>query len=433
MNSPRPSSARLLYTLSVLLGINTLNFFDRQILGAVAEGIKKDWDLSDGRLGALGTAFILLYAVIGLPLGRWADVGQRSKLLAGGVALWSLMTAASGFAWNFWSLFTLRLGVGVGEASCAPAANSLLGDLFPLRSRSRAVAVFMLGLPLGLALSFIISGQVADQWGWRAAFWVAGVPGLLLALLALALPDPARGEVDLRPAGAEWSPGRAVRHVLSIPTMWWIILSGALHNFNMYAVGQFLSSFLQRFHGLTQTGAGWISGLIYGCGGLGILLGGWACDRAVQRHIRGRLVVATAALLLFVPSTLIALRQPAGNYWGFALWFLPGYALSYVYYSAVYATLQDIVEPALRGTAMALYFCAMYLLGAALGPVLTGWVSDTLARRAAAGGATAAAARTIGLHQAMYLVPTLGALLVVVLFAASRTVTADYERLAKRV
>src|SRR5262245_7859224 len=173
--SAKPS--RPWFTLLVLLGINTMNFFDRQILPAVQEKIRKEWRLDDGDLGWLGTAFILLYAVIGLPLGRLADVWRRKWVLAAGVGLWSVLTFGSGLAWNFWSLFVLRLGVGVGEASCAPTASSLIGDLVPPERRARAMSVFMLGLPLGLALSFFVSGAVAERYNWPAAFFVAGMPG----------------------------------------------------------------------------------------------------------------------------------------------------------------------------------------------------------------------------------------------------------------
>src|SRR5205807_5578462 len=132
------STPRLVFTLGVLLAINTMNFFDRQILPAVQEKIRKEWNLSDSELGLLGTAFILLYAVVGLPLGRLADVWRRKWILAIGVGLWSLLTLGSGFARSFWPLFILRMGVGVGEASCAPAANSLIGDLVPAERRGRA-------------------------------------------------------------------------------------------------------------------------------------------------------------------------------------------------------------------------------------------------------------------------------------------------------
>src|SRR5437868_2523389 len=184
------TTPRLVFTLGVLLGINTMNFFDRQILPAVQEKIRQEWRLTDSELGWLGTAFILLYAVVGLPLGHLADVARRRWVLAAGVALWSLMTLGSAFAWGFWSLFVLRLGVGVGEASCAPVASSLIGDLFPAERRARAMALFMLGLPLGLALSFLVSGTIAERRGWQEAFFVAGLPGLLLAAAALFIADP---------------------------------------------------------------------------------------------------------------------------------------------------------------------------------------------------------------------------------------------------
>src|SRR5262245_22110673 len=183
----------LAFTFCVLLGINAVNFYDRQVLGAVQEKVRADWGLSDSQLGWLGTAFILLYAVVGLPLGRLADRARRTWLLAAGVGLWSVLTVASGFATSFWALFGLRLGVGVGEATCAPVASSLIGDLVPAERRARAMSVFMLGLPLGLALSFVISGAVAKQHGWQSAFFIAGVPGVILAVAALFMMEPNRG------------------------------------------------------------------------------------------------------------------------------------------------------------------------------------------------------------------------------------------------
>jgi MFS family permease len=466
------SRSKLAFTLLVLFGINTMNFFDRQVLAAVQEPLKKEWSLTDRQLGELGTAFTLLYAAVGLPLGRWADIGNRTYILASGAALWSVLTAASGRAWNFASMFALRLGVGVGEASCAPAANSLLGDLFPPGLRARAVSIFMLGLPLGLGLSFLISGRLAQEFGWRTALYIAGGPGIVLAFLALFIEEPRRthpqkdnngedaeatllGERATEGSESRFDPvvttpttwwtivRRAIDNfvncavlVLQSPTMWWIIASGAIHNFNMYAQGQFLSSFMMRYHGLNVAEAGKINGIVYGLGGLGILFGGWACDLLAKRRISGRLEVATLALMVYVPSWLIALQQPAGSAWGFAAWVLPGIMLSYIYYAGVYATIQDIIEPGLRGSAMALYFFAMYLLGAALGPIVTGWVSDALARRAmlAEGSSVLTdSARATGLYHAMYLLPSLGTMLVLVLFAASRTVGKDYARLQERL
>jgi MFS family permease len=343
------------------------------------------------------------------------------------------MTLGSGFAWSFWSLFVLRLGVGVGEASCAPTSSSLIGDLVPPWQRARAMSVFMLGLPLGLALSFFVSGTIAEHRGWREAFWVAGLPGLILAALALLIADPVRGGADPHAAtGAGELPFQAVfRRVLGLPTMWWIIASGALHNFNMYALGTFLASFLRRYHAVSIERAGQLSGLVYGCGALGIFAAGWLGDQAFRRSVSGRLHVAWVGLAVAVPCLFLALAAPPGEVGLCIVWLLPACTLLYSYYGTVYATIQDIIEPALRGRAMAIYFCAMYLFGAVLGPVATGWASDHLARRAAEATSSPVVTewhRAVGLHDAMYLIPVLNIALVVVLFAASRTVKGDYAR-----
>jgi MFS family permease len=435
VNPLRVSKPRLVFTLCVLLGINTINFFDRQILPAVQEKIRTDWRLSDSELGWLGTAFILLYAVVGLPLGRLADVWRRRWILAVGAGLWSLLTLASGFAWSFWSLFVARLGVGVGEASCAPTASSLIGDLVPAERRARALAVFMLGLPLGLALSFLVSSTIAERRSWQEAFFVAGLPGLLLAIAVLFIADPIRGGADPHLRAATTAGNlpflEVIRQVLGRPTMAWIIASGALHNFNMYALGTFLASFLKRYHQVSLERAGQISGLVYGFGGLGIFAAGWLADRAFRRSVRGRLDVAWIGLAAAFPCLLLALNAPAGQLGLCAAWLLLACMLLYAYYGTVYATIQDIIEPSLRGMAMAIYFCAMYLFGAVLGPVGTGWLSDYCARRAAAADGSEAVMephRAAGLHGAMYLIPILDAAVVLVLFAASRTVKADYLR-----
>jgi len=444
-----PRKSHVAFTLCVLLGINAMNFYDRQVLGAIQEKVRTRLDLSDTQLGWLGTAFILLYAVVGLPLGRLADRWHRKWLLAAGVALWSAMTFLSGFAWGFWSLFVFRLGVGIGEATCAPTASSLIGDLVPAERRAKAMAIFMLGLPLGLALSFFVSGAIAQRYGWEAAFFVAGVPGLVLAMAALFILDPVRGGSErMQDEGGRMNDGskasldssfmlhpssfRAVAYrVLALPTMWWIIISGALHNFNMYALGTFVASFLTRYHGLNVAQAGYVSGLVYGIGALGLFAAGWLGDRAFRRGPGGRLTVAWIGLAAAVPCLLLFLEAPPGQLWLCVAGLLPGYLLLYAYYGTVYATIQDIVEPSARGVAMAIYFCAMYLLGAVLGPVAMGWASDHFAREAAAADGASIPTewhKALGLHGAMYLIPILNTALVVVLFAASRTVKRDYMR-----
>jgi MFS family permease len=282
----------------------------------------------------------------------------------------------------------------------------------------------MLGLPIGIALSYLVSSLVAHTWGWRAAFFVAGIPGVLCAIAALFINEPPRGMLEKRTfAERPW------RALLTIPTMWWLVLSGALHNFNMYALGSFLTPLLMRYHGATLRQAGVIAMASYGLAGIpGLLIGGALADRFSIQRKNGRLLVGAFSILISVPLLLLALLTPAHHTLMFVVFAAAGCMAMYVYYSSVYATLHDVVEPALRGTAMALYFFAMYVLGASFGPLVTGMASDFFTRRAAAGATILEPFRGQGLHSAMYLIPVLSTLLTLVLFAASRTVAADMEK-----
>jgi predicted MFS family arabinose efflux permease len=446
------------YALAVLFAINLMNFFDRQLLGGVGEGIRREWGLSDTALGLLGTVFTLLYAVVGLPLGRLSDRMERRKILAAGVFLWSLLTALSGMARNFSQLIVARLGVGIGEATCSPASTSLIGDLVRPTMRARAVAIWMLGLPLGLGLANGAGGWILQNWGWRNAFYIAAVPGILCAIAALMMREPQRGTREQHAVGARRRPGNPYLLVLSIPTILWIIVSGALHNFNMYALGSFVAPYLVRFHRMNFLDAGWVAACVYGFSGVvGLTGGGWLADRLYAKRVDGRMIVGTASIVICAPFMFLGLMRPAGDVVGFAVLMGIGSGVMFAYYSTVYSTIHDVVEPALRGTAMALYFFAMYVLGASLGPVGTGLASDyfTFQKASAAGAITTlpfvalmrAELRSLvgeskgfdlralepfraeGLHTAMYIVPILATILALVLFAASRTVKKDVDRL----
>ena len=431
------SKTAVWYALIVLFLINTLNFFDRQILGAVGEPIRKEFGLDDASLGLLGTAFTLLYAFVGVPLGVLADKIGRKGILSVGVFVWSLMTAASGIAQSYWQIFALRLGVGVGEASCAPAATSLIGDLFPPNWRAKALGIFMLGLPVGVALSFAVSGTVSKQYGWRAAFLVAGIPGILCAIAVLFVKEPERGAAENHNIGEQKRDGSGYLNILRSPTMRWIIISGAVHNFNMYAIASFITPYLMRYHGLDIQQANFVSMIVYGLmGAPGLLIGGFIGDAAMKRRADGRMLVGAFAILLSIPTIYFALSVPKGGTSVFLVLMGIACALMYFYYATVYSTIQDVTEPGLRGTAMAVYFFAMYVLGASLGPYGTGLLSDFFTKQAArAAGITdfSQAAlepfRADGLHSAMYIVPVLGVVLTLVLFAGSRTVSKEVERL----
>ena len=414
-------------SLAVLFAVNILNFYDRQVLGALLEPIRKEFHLSDTQLGALGTLPIVLYALVGLPLGRLADSTSRKRLLAAGVAVWASLTGLGGLVQSYLMLLFSRLGVYVGEAACAPAATSWIGDLFPAERRSRALALFMLGVPVGGALSYAISGPVAQAWGWRAALVVAALPAVLLIPTLLNLDEPARGASEARRPPLDIAP--PLWSILRIPTMWWIIASGALVNFNLYALATFFPAFLTRYHRLSVGQAGLWAGFGYGAAGIagGLLAGAWG-DRVFRKRKDGRMRSASVAALAAAPLALLGIRQPAGRAAASIALIMIAYGFLNTYYGLVYSAIHDIVAPAVRATAMSVYFLAMYLCGASFGPLITGRLSDYLARSAAqAAGASAVgeAYRAIGLHQAMYVIPVLSVALALVLYAGSRTIAAD--------
>lgn len=424
------------FALFVLFGINLMNFFDRQIVGALAVPISTEFSLSDTQFGFITTLFTLIYAVVGLPLGRFTDSWVRTRLIAMGVTFWSLLTAASGIAWSHATFIAARIGVGIGEASCAPASQSLIGDLFPPARRARAMAIFMLGLPFGLYGAYKLSGIIADEWGWRAAFFVACAPGVVLALLMLFVKEPPRGQTDTRVDGGELKGAAAYRAVLAITTLWWIVLSGLLFNFNSYAVNTFQTAFLQRFHEVGLREATNISAISLGLtGAIGLLLGGWLGDRLRAKHENGRLLLAAVTMLLAAPCVYFALQQPKGSTGMFTALMGASSACTFVYYSTVYSAIQDVVPARLRGTAVSVYFCAMYVLGASFGSTIMGGLSDHFANQAMlAAGATemAPAFRSQGLHSAMYVIPALMLLCAGSLFGAARTVRADMRKLEGR-
>ncbi|HEY6403767.1 MAG TPA: MFS transporter [Blastocatellia bacterium] len=433
---------RAWYALFVLFAINMMNFFDRQISASVAPLMVKDFGLSDSDYGNIVTAFILIYAVVGVPLGRWADRGNRPFILALGAMFWSLFTAGSGLARGYWSLFAMRIGVGIGEASCAPAGNSLIGDMFPPNRRARAMAVFQLGLPIGIFLSSMVGGMLAQAYGWQKTFFIAAVPGFVFALMAFKIKDVPRGAAEAIKISAYDDGVSPYRRVLSIPTMWWIILAGALHNFNAYPVAAYMPLYLVRYYEMDLKQAGFISAIALGAfAAVGLLAGGFAGDWVRKRRDNGRLLLAAVSMLISALLVFLALALSKGQMVFFTVLMGFGWLMFYVYYATVYTAIQDVVEPHLRGTAMALYFFAMYVLGGAFGSKIVGMLSDHFALSAAAEAGVIfsdvnlipAEFRAIGLHQAFYAVPVILLALTAVLFAGARTVAVDMEKLRKRM
>ena len=389
--------------LAVLFLVNVLNYYDRQTLAAILEPLRHEFSLSDTQLGGLFTLFTVVFALAGLPLGKLADTRSRRRLLATGIAVWTGLTGLAGLATSYAVLLATRLGVGIGEAVCTPAAASWIGDLVPASRRARAMAGFMMAVPVGIMLSSAIGGPVAQAHGWRMALALAALPGLVLGPAVLWLREPERP-----------CPSAAGGGVAALPAVfWWIAASGAVVNFALYSFSTFLPAFLTRYHGMSVAQAGIWTGIGSGVSGiLGALAAGLLGDR-----VKNRLYLAAGASLVAAGPVYAALGMPPGSASGAVCLAMIGYGLLQMYYGLVYAAIQDVVGPAMRGRAMAVYFVVTYLGGASWGPLVTGRLSDFLARRSLL---AAEASRAVGLHDAMYVIPALAVVLAAVLWAAGR-------------
>ncbi len=426
-----PNAWRLLILLAIA---NVLNFYDRTIPAILVEDIKAEFGLNDTQIGILSAAFIVVYAVAGIALGRMADRRSRTRIMGIGLLVWSVLTAASGGVWSFVSLVVVRLGVGIGEASYAPAANSTIADLFPVHKRSRAAAVFGLGIPVGLILAFFTTGIIVEAFGtWRAPFFVAAVPGLVVAILMFFAHEPRRGASEVGYDPEALVPNRplqsgALRGVLAVPTMRWLIVSGIGVQLAAYSISTFLVPLFQRYYGFSLTKAGISAGVVLGFTGLvGLFLGGWFADMASRRSVRGRTLVGAAALLLAAPISLVALSLGPDTAGIFILLMSLAWLLQFFFHTSALPAVSDVIKPAMRSTAIAVFFAAFYLFGGAFGPVVTGVLSDVFAQGTPPAGVSAEA---YGLHRSLLIVMPISLLIAAVgFYGASRHVGADRNRM----
>lgn len=373
--------------LFALLLVYILNFLDRQIINILAEPIKGDLGLSDTQLGLLaGPAFAVFYAVLGIPIARYADNAKTNRvwLISICLAVWSAMTAICGFAQNFLQLALARIGVGVGEAGCTPAAHSLIADSVPPEKRSSAIAFFGLGIPIGGLLGLIIGGVVNDQYGWRIALMLVGAPGILLAfLLPLLIRDPRRCADSAHfntadsPVKAKLSIKDAVREVFASKAYLYVFIAASFTAFLSYGKGLWTISFFIRSHGLSTTEAGLAMAVALGISGIiGTWLGGKMADvfgKRDKRHI------------LTLPAIGMAIAAPIlfAGYWAedwriaVALLILPT-ILNSAYYGPAYGCVQGLVRPEARAIAASLVVFGQNLIGLGMGPLLFGVLSDWL-------------------------------------------------------
>lgn len=367
------------YVLAVLLLIYTFNFIDRILVGVVQEGIRADLQLSDLQLGLLGgTFFAILYSVLGVPIARWAERANRVTIISIGAALWSVMTAACGFAQNFMQLALARVGVGIGEAACVPPSHSLISDYFPAERRASALAIFALGVPIGSMFAAVAGGWLAQEAGWRAAFWLLGAPGIAAALLLyLTVREPPRaGAATPTPSFSE-----ALKALAGKKSFWHVSFAAALVSFFGYSTAQFTISFIVRVHDLSIAEASYAFGAIAGVAvAAGTFLGGYLSDRWAKERPRVLSWLPAVGVLAAVPVYLLGYLQT--SFVPALLLFMVASVLHYLYLGPIFAVAQGVVSPRVRATASAIMVLVINLIGYGLGPATAGALSDFFANQA---------------------------------------------------
>ncbi|MEM9620510.1 MAG: MFS transporter [Pseudomonadota bacterium] len=383
MAQPLFSDSVKRYTLGVLVVVYTFNFIDRQILSILIEPIKADLGVSDFGMGLLsGTAFAIFYATLGMPLALIADRWNRRNLIGLSLAVWSGMTALSGLAMNFWQLAVARIGVGIGEAGCSPAAHSMLADLYPAKERATALGIYALGIPIGIMFGLFAGGAIADAYGWRLAFFIVGVPGLLLSVVVfLTVKEPPRGMADGhnqdQPQQAHPSILEVFRYLVKRPSFVHLATGGGLTAFVGYGLITWAPTFFVRTHEMSLTEAGFWLGLVLGIpGGLGIVAGGWISDRFGARDTRWYLWVVAVALLITVPAAALAFLVEA---WWLSLLLLSlPVMLGNFYQGTTFAQTQGLAPVRMRAVAAAILLFILNFIGFVFGPPAVGILSDLL-------------------------------------------------------
>jgi MFS family permease len=386
--------------LGVLVLVYVMNFVDRQLISILIEPIKAEFGASDKQMGLLtGFAFAIFYTVAGIPVARLADVWVRRSVIAIGLALWSGMTALTGFSRSFLELALVRIGVGIGEAGGTPPSHALISDYFPPKRRATALGIFSLGVPIGTMVGYSLGGWLGDQFGWRAAFIWMGLPGLALALLVrLTVREPRHGQFDASEARSEpprglpsreangvttagrvrATTGQVLRHLFSLSSFRWIVPGVCLASFSGYGFAIWKPVFLMRVHDFSMAQAGLWIGLLSGATGfLSTLLGGFTADWLARRDPSWALRLCAVSVLSALPFQL-----------GFLLWpdpivallvFVPGGLVGGMWPPPSYAATQNLVPPHMRALASAILLFFLNLIGLGAGPFAVGLLSDQLA------------------------------------------------------
>jgi predicted MFS family arabinose efflux permease len=373
-------TGRQISVLATLILVNIFNAIDRGILSILQQPIKEDLLLSDWQLGILsGPAFAALYSVAGVPIARLADRGNRSLILAIAVSFWSMMTALCGLAQSYIHLLLCRIGVGGGEGACTPTTHALISSHFSARQRGFAMAVLTTSIPIAQMLAPLLGGYATAMWGWRTAFLIAGLPGLLVAVLVFFVLREQPGEEDQeRKQAASGSYWANVKQLLSYRPYLFLCLASVFMGQALSTTNAFSASFFMRQHGFTVAEAGWVMAAGLGIAGFtGTMLGGYLSDRFAGQHGRSYTYVCALAAALGATFFFLTFRVESA-----------ALAVVFVLLANVstdlkngpnFAAAQNLAPPHMRATASAFMMVGVHLIGSSSGPVILGLVSDSFA------------------------------------------------------
>jgi predicted MFS family arabinose efflux permease len=377
-----PSAWGARTVLILLTLIATVQFFDRALMVVILEPLKQEFSLTDAQLGFLsGFSYAAAFALAGIPFGWMADRGNRRNLLAALLAIWSALVAFAGSANSFMALVLTRVGIGAADAGGQPCSVSIISDLYPTQRRASAVAIFFVGVPLGMASGFIVGAIVAGQLGWRTAFYVAAAPGVLLTILLLLLvKEPKRGASDGLQASKDNAPPLAETFAFmrSQKSLVYLMAASVLVTASSSAMMSWIGSLLVRVHGLSLENVGLLTGLCMGgFGAIGTLVFGWVADRQGAKDMRNQpRMMAIAAAVIAISGTAVSLLPT-----------VLGAAISLALFASMvaglngptYALTQSLVKVRMRGTSMSTLVVLLNLIGVGVGPALAGILSDQFA------------------------------------------------------
>jgi MFS transporter, Spinster family, sphingosine-1-phosphate transporter len=355
--------------LIILTLVHFINYVDRQIIFPLFHYIKPEFNLSDFELGLLATSFLLVYSFFSIPFGLLADKKIRKNIIGFGLLFWSLVTSISGFAKNYLHLFLSRALVGVGEASYAPAATSLLSDLFPASQRSRVMSIYNIGLYLGGAVGMSLAGIMGETIGWRASFFIVGLPGLLICFFVFRIKEKKRIVIST------YGVLKNFKDLFTNPIYNYVLAGATFIAFSSGSILSWAFEFTMRYHNFGVQEASITIGLIAMLGGIsGVLSGGWISDHLYKFYKSARAITISVSFLISTP--FLALTLTATSKMAFLSYlFLSSYFMCW-YFGPIIAMIQESVNEHFKATALAFYFFFIHIFGDALAPSIIGKISD---------------------------------------------------------